>query len=146
MYSYSQFDNTMQVNEKPIRLLRTYLFQLARFERFCSKRNQSRDCILPSTSGQSRRRIRKVFHKHLIHETSWTMILCNGYNFNRFWKKRKKVAFNRIQDRDDVLRECDGLEINGKKDRFINFLESFQTNIPFWSKIYSFCSEIVNLK
>merc|ERR1712168_1269224 len=25
------------------------------------------------------------------------------------------VAFNRIQDRDDVLRECDGLEINGKK-------------------------------
>ena len=30
-----------------------------------------------------------------------------------------KVAFNRIQDRDDVLRECDGLEINGKKDRFM---------------------------
>ena len=40
-------------------------------------------------------------------------------------RKTKKVAFNRIQDRDDVLRECDGLEINGKKDRFINFLENF---------------------
>lgn len=25
------------------------------------------------------------------------------------------VAFNRIQDRDDVLKECDGLAINGKK-------------------------------
>ena len=32
-----------------------------------------------------------------------------------------KVAFNRIQDRDDVLRECDGLEIHGKKDRFMIF-------------------------
>ena len=39
--------------------------------------------------------------------------------------KTNTVAFNRIQDRDDVLRECDGLEINGKKDRFINFLENF---------------------
>ena len=41
-------------------------------------------------------------------------------------EKTKKVAFNRIQDRDDVLRECDGLEINGKKDRFLNFSEIFQ--------------------
>ena len=40
-------------------------------------------------------------------------------------RKTNTVAFNRIQDRDDVLRECDGLEINGKKDRFINFLENF---------------------
>lgn len=40
-------------------------------------------------------------------------------------RKMNTVAFNRIQDRDDVLRECDGLEINGKKDRFINFLENF---------------------
>ena len=31
-------------------------------------------------------------------------------------RKTNTVAFNRIQDRDDVLRECDGLEINGKKD------------------------------
>ena len=60
-------------------------------------------------------------------------------------RKTNKVAFNRIQDRDDVLRECDGLEINGKKDRFINFLENLHLS---WENLLcpELCREIVKLK